>query len=312
MKRNFILLLTAFLIGSCGTDFNKPYSDTPTSGKVKIGCDETLQPLFNAQKDTFMGLYRYAEITPRVNAEQDVFADLLNDSVKAVMVTRKLNSTEEKVFKSRNLIPVTTKVAIDAIAIIVHPSNPDTLLSIDQLRGILDGRSGNWKALNPKSALNDISFVFDNKNSSTVRLLVDSLLNGKKELPSWCFAAKTNAEVIRYVESHPTAMGVIGVNWISDKDDPKHLRFSEKIKVVWLAKAKEPVYPDDYFGPFQAYMYTGDYPLTREVYMINREGRNGLGTGFVSFVASEQGQMIARLAGLLPASPYTRDIKIRY
>ena len=134
MKRNFILLLTAFLIGSCGTDFNKPYSDTPTSGKVKIGCDETLQPLFNAQKDTFMGLYRYAEITPRVNAEQDVFADLLNDSVKAVMVTRKLNSTEEKVFKSRNLIPVTTKVAIDAIAIIVHPSNPDTLLSIDQLR----------------------------------------------------------------------------------------------------------------------------------------------------------------------------------
>jgi phosphate transport system substrate-binding protein len=50
--------------------------------------------------------------------------------------------------------------------------------------------------------------------------------------------------------------------------------------------------------------------LKREVYMINREGRNGLGTGFVSFVAGEQGQRIVRLAGLLPSSPYTRDIKL--
>lgn len=312
MKRIIALALPLFLSGSCGTDFNKPYSDTPTSGKVRIGCDETLEPLFNAQKDTFMGLYRYAEITPRVNAEREVFQDLLSDSVKAVMVSRKLNAAEEQVFKSRNLIPVTTRVAVDALALIVHPSNPDTLLSMAQLKGILEGTNGTWKSLFPKSSLNDISFVFDHSGSSTVRFLVDSLLEGKTSLPSWCFAARSNQEVIRYVESHPNAMGVIGVNWISDKDDPKQLSFSKAIKVVWLTKANNPIYPDDYFGPYQAYMYSGEYPLTREVYMINREGRNGLGTGFVSFVASEQGQMIARLAGLLPASPYTRDIRIRY
>jgi phosphate transport system substrate-binding protein len=88
------------------------------------------------------------------------------------------------------------------------------------------------------------------------------------------------------------------------------LSFSNRIRVVWLSNVPDPIYPDNYFGPFQAYLFTGEYPLKREVYMINREGRNGLGTGFVSFVAGEQGQRIVRLAGLLPSSPYTRDIKL--
>ncbi|MBK9638452.1 MAG: substrate-binding domain-containing protein [Bacteroidetes bacterium] len=164
--------------------------------------------------------------------------------------------------------------------------------------------------IQPSSPLGAISFVFDNNGSSTMRLIRDSLMNGKTNFPSFCFATKSNAQVIDYVENNKNAIGVIGVNWISDRDDPKMLSFNKRIRVVWLSSAEKPIYPDDYFGPFQAYLFTGDYPLKREVYMISREGRAGLGTGFVSFAAGEQGQRIVRLAGLLPASPYTRDIKL--
>jgi phosphate transport system substrate-binding protein len=310
MKKLFHILLTAGLFSSCGTDLKKPYSDTPTSGIVNIAGDETLQPLLDANKDTFMGLYRYATLNVSTKPESECFKDLLNDSVKVILATRKLTAAEESVFKSKNLIPVTTRVAIDALAIIVNRENPDSLLEVEQLRSILQGKISSWKTINEKSSLGDLTFVFDHSASSTVRFLSDSLMNGSRSFPPYCFAAKSNPAVIDYVEKNKNAIGVIGVNWISDKDDPKMLSFSNRIRVVWLSNVPDPIYPDNYFGPFQAYLFTGEYPLKREVYMINREGRNGLGTGFVSFVAGEQGQRIVRLAGLLPSSPYTRDIKL--
>ena len=310
MKHLLILLLSAGLVVSCGTDFNKPYSDTPTSGKVNIAGDETLQPLLDANKNAFMGLYRYATINTSVKPEAACFTDLLNDSVKVIMATRKLNAAEEQVFKSKNLIPVTTRVAIDALAIIVNRDNPDSLLQMEQLKSMLTGKLTSWKQVNEKSTLGDLTFVFDHAASSTVRYLSDSLMGGSTSFPAYCYAAKNNPAVIDYVEKNKNAIGVIGVNWISDKDDPKMLSFNNRIRVVWLSNVPDPIYPDNYYGPFQAYLFTGEYPLKREVYMINREGRNGLGTGFVSFVAGEQGQRIVRLAGLLPSSPYTRDIKL--
>lgn len=310
MKKIIISLLLVTSIFSCGTDVNKPYNDTPTSGKVNIAGDETLEPLLDAASDTFMGLYKYATLKISYKSESACFNDLLNDSVKVILSTRKLKPAEEAVFKSKKLIPVTTRVAIDAIALIVNKENSDTLLQIDQLKAILSGKINDWHAINPKTKLGPISFVFDNNGSSTVRFLSDSLMNGNPKFPDYCFSAKSNAEVIDYVEKNTNAIGVIGVNWISDKDDPKMLSFSKRIKVVWISTVKNPIYPDNFFGPFQAYLFTGEYTLRREVYMINREGRNGLGTGFASFVAGEQGQRIVRLSGLLPSSPYTRDIRL--
>ena len=60
MRFQFFILL--ILLAGCGTNPDKPYSDTPTSGKVQMAADETLLPLIKAQVDTFHGLYRYAKI----------------------------------------------------------------------------------------------------------------------------------------------------------------------------------------------------------------------------------------------------------
>ncbi len=310
MKKIIVLMLLHHLFTSCGTDFNKPYSDTPTAGKVNITGDETLEPFIDATADTFMGLYQYAKLNVGYKSEADCFRDLINDSAKVIIVTRKCNASEEKYFKSKNLIPTTTRVAIDAIALIVNKENQDTLLQLEQLKNILSGKISDWKNINPKSESGKINFVFDNNGSSIVRFLSDSLMNGQKNFPEYCFAASSNAQVIDYVEKNKGSIGVIGVNWISDKDDPRMLSFIKRIKVVWLSTVADPVYPDNYFGPFQAYLFTGEYPLKREVYVINREGRNGLGTGFASFIAGEQGQRLVRLSGLLPSSPFTRDIRL--
>ena len=307
MKQKFVLFSLTFFL-SCGTDFKKPYSDTPTSGIVKISSDETLQPLMDAEKNTFMGLYQYAELNVKHTAEANCFNDLINDSAKVIIASRKLNDKENAYFKSRNLIPVTTKIALDALAIIVNKNNPDSILSVQQLTSILNGKNTNWNELFSSSKLGKISVVFDNNGSSNVRYLKDKLLDGKDFAPS-CFASASNPAVIKYVEENSNAIGIIGVSWISDFESKESQAFLSKIKVLDITSSKNPLYPDDYFKPYQAYIALAQYPLIREVYMISREGRVGLGTGFVSFVAGDAGQRIIRMAGLLPATMPVRLIK---
>ena len=62
--------------------------------------------------------------------------------------------------------------------------------------------------------------------------------------------------------------------------------------------------------PYQAYIKTKEYPFTRNVYMVSRQTRAGLGMGFVSFVAGEKGQLMILKAGIVPAIPPTRLVKI--
>lgn len=305
-KVQYFLFAFAVLFFSCNTNPNAPYNDTPTSGKVKIAADETLSLLVQSELDTFHGLYRYATINTHYANETELFRDFVNDSVKVIVASRRLSADEEAVFKSRHLIPVTTKVAIDALALIINKENKDSLMKISQLKDLLSGKINSWKQINSSSTLTDITFVFDNKGSSTVRFLHDSLMNGNA-FPSNCFAMNTNKEVLEYVEKNKNAIGVIGVSWIGDHDDKQVIDFLSRIRVMALTN-KENAAPGDYVQPYQAYISTKQYPLTREVYMINREGRAGLGTGFVSFVAGDAGQRIIRLAGLIPATMPVRII----
>ena len=93
-----------------------------------------MRPLVGAELDTFHGLYRYAFINMRYDHETRLFKDLLNDSVKVIVASRRLHADEENVFKARNLIPVTTKVAVDALALIINNNNNDSLLKISALK----------------------------------------------------------------------------------------------------------------------------------------------------------------------------------
>ena len=54
-----------------------------------------------------------------------------------------------------------------------------------------------------------------------------------------------------------------------------------------------------------------DFEDKADIYIINTEPRNGLATGFSSFVTSDKGQRIILKSGILPAVPPSRVINIR-
>ncbi len=304
----FLLALFFTGIYSCGSDAFKPdLSDTPTSGHLNICLDESFSPLLSAQAETFLALYKNANINLRTKTETEVFNDLMNDSCKVIVVGRELSNDQLKYFEQKKVMAKTLKIAVDALAFIVNADNPDSLFTASQIKDIITGKLIDWKNISSGNNLGSIAVVFDKAGSSNTRYLSEKFLN-KQPFPSNCFALQSNNDVINYVQHKKNAIGIIGVSWISDSNDTTAMSFLHKVKVVAIKNDDSQEFTD-YYKPFQAYIALHQYPFTRDVFLINRQARNGLGTGFASFVAGDQGQRIVRLKGLLPATMPIRLVK---
>ena len=300
----FILLM---FIG-CGNGTN-PTDETPTRGNIKIQADESFKLLIETELFTFQSLYKYAHITPSYKSEGDIIADFINDTVRNIIVTRQLTEKETKYLTSIRIIARTTKIAYDGVALIVNKNNTDTTLMYSQLQDILSGKITKWSQINPKSKTGDIILVFDNNKSGNFRLIKEKFMENTA-VPENCFAVNSNTEVLNYVKDKSNAIGVIGVNWISDKDDTISHNFMTDIRVMGIS-APGAAEGSEYYKPYQAYLADGSYPLKREVYYISRESFAGLGRGFVSFIAGDKGQRIVLKSGLVPATMPVRLVQIR-
>jgi phosphate transport system substrate-binding protein len=300
-------ILCAFTVFSCQNyDLNK---DSVTSGKLKIGIDESYSLMMDSQLFVFNQLYQHAQIQSTYAAEGDIIKALMDDSIQSAVICRPLNEKEMEYFKSIQRLPESTKIAVDAVALIVNPANMDSTFSMEQLTRMFNGQDTSWKQVNPNSSLGKINIVFDNQRSCNERTIREKFVPSGS-LPANCFAVHSNQEVIDYVNTNKNAIGIISVSWISDKDDPTSMAFLEKIKVVGIVDPKNTEKPNLARKPFQAYIYDGSYPLCRDVYIIRTGLRGTLGTGFASHVAGEKGQLIIHKMGMVAANAPTRVVKI--
>lgn len=299
-----LALFTLIMACSGGSDKKEP-TDTATSGEVNIVVDESFQRLFDTQIYTFESIYKNADVHAKYLPENEALALMMNDSCKVVVMCRDLTDKERKSFEANNLFPKSTKIAEDAVVLLVNPENADTILTVDQVKSILAGNDSLWSQLNKDSKLDGIKVVFDNAGSANARYMKDTVLQGK-EFGKNVFAVKSNPEVIEYVATHKNAIGFLSVNWISDIDDSLTTNTLKKVKMVAVAKNvdSEPI------KAYQAYIKTKEYAFTRDIYMINRQTRVGLGMGFVSFVAGDKGQLMILKAGLIPAIAPVRLVEV--
>jgi len=311
-KNNYIgAMALSIALSSCTpTDKSGKPLDTATSGEITIAVDDCYKPIISTQLDTFHAIYNRAKINAVYTTEENAFNLLMKDSVRCIVVPRKINETETNILKKIPITPQNILVAYDAVALIVNVENKDTTLSIENLEQIFNGQIKNWEELDKENKLGKIKVVFDASGSSTARYLKEKLNNNKPFLEN-CYAVKSNTEVIDYVEKNKNTLGVIGVNWISDADDPMSQTFLKRINVVAVAPPDTGIDDPVYVKPYQAYIATKQYPLLREVYIVSREARVGLGTGFASFVAGEKGQRIILKSGLLPARAPVRIIQFK-
>jgi phosphate transport system substrate-binding protein len=300
-------VVLTILSSSCGE--NKSLNETPTRGNIKISVDESFQPLIDSEVFTFTHLYTSAQITPQYKPEYDVINDFMNESVKVIVTSKKLSDYQIQYLRDTLVIARTTTYAYDALALVTNRQNKDTLVKYNTIKDIFLGKINKWKDINPKSKLGDIRVIFDNTKSGNIRYFKE-LFEVKDTLKSNFYAVRSNAEVIDFVSRNPDALGIVSVNWISDKDDSLSMSFINKINI--LAVSQQYINDGSYYRPYQGSIYDKSYPFVREVYFISRETFAGLGSGFINWACAEQGQRIVLKSGLVPATMPIRLVQIKH
>ncbi len=301
-------LIVGFTLFSCGNSSTTPSkkTDTPTTGEIHISADISFQPMVDQEIEIFEETYPDATIFVHYKPENELFKDLQVDSIQLIIAGRELNDAEKNYFKQKDYPLKTTHIATDGVAFVVNKENTTTQISYSALQKFFEGKINLWSELNPSNKKDSIRMVFDFPGGANVRYLSEKFLDNKP-LPNNCFGVNGNEEVISYVESHPNSIGVISVNYVSDNSVEGQQSFLGKVNVV---EVSHQLNDSSFYGPYQAYIKNTSYPLRRNVYIISKEMRTGLGTGFTAFVAGDKGQRIIMRAGLVPAVAPVRVVYV--
>lgn len=294
---NFLLIgLCSLSIFSCKEDPNKnqkgrpeTFDETPVQGTATVLVDETIFPVIEDAELVFESIYTKANITLIPKSQNEIYLDLSKDEERIAIMARDLDDSEIDYFKRIPVTPKRTHIATDAIAFITSKTSNDTIIQYTEIEKILKGEA------------TDKKLYFDNSNSSTVQSLLKHFELTK--IPSQnVFAAKSNKEVIENSTRDINAIGIVGVNWLTQPGD---LQSSvDKIKLLGIVKDSKVLKPN------QTDIMNKSYPFTRDIYIINIQGKTGLGMGFASYLGGQDGQRIILKAGLAPSRMPTREINI--
>ena len=303
--RNLWLLVAAVCITlatSCGSNHRKP-AGWRTSDDVHIAVDETFRDIMEEEIETFGLLNPSSAMKPVYCSEDSAIRMLLRDSVRCAITTRKLSKDELDVLKNYKLDAKQAMIATDAFALIVSKDNPDTLITVSEIRDIVSGRITRWEQLKHSGKKGELKLVFDNSGSSTVRYMRDSLLAGQ-QVAGNLYAQGSNQAVIDAVKDNPEIIGVVGANWLKGKSDSVLTSF-ENLDVKVLKVARKDGKNEIGWRPYQYRILTGDYPLIRSVYVILTDPRvRSYTKSFFYFLKGQKGQtIICNSSQLLPYTP---------
>ena len=267
---------------------NKPSS--PTMGNLVIGIDESLRPVTDPELSTFSVFYPNSHIKPLYLPEKEVVEKLLSNEIQVGIICRDLYDEEAEVIKTNYQHTLQTfKLAEDEIVAVASSSSPVNKISYNDIKKILAGEITDWRQIDPTFNEKLPVVVVMTASSSVNRYFYQ--INGLS-VPIQSYALGTTDEVIDYVKNNVAAIGILGGSWFYQKGN----KYPD-LKVLPLKKETPEA------GNSTEALY-------REVYGVTHEPFTGLGTGFISFLASQKGQLILEKAGMTPYKPISREIEL--
>ncbi len=283
-------LLTVSLLSGC-------QQRAAASSSVTLGTERAIQ---NKGSDTLVNLAlawaeRYRVLHPDIaiavtgGGSGTGIAALINGTVDIANASRQMKESEIAEAQANGIDPVEHTVAIDALAVVVHPDNPVSKLTIDQLADIFTGRITNWQAVGGNDA--PIVLLSRETNSGThVYFLEEVVRKGDGENKD-IFAPQTllmpsSVGITSELRRNPNAIGYDGFGYV----DPEH----EKM----IAVAKSSAAP--YITPSIASGADGSYPIARGLYMYTAGEPTGVIADYLTWILSDEGQAIVAELGFVP------------
>ncbi len=283
--------------------------ETPTSGQLTLCVSESHAALIQWEAGKFDSLYPEANLSVIKTTTREAIVNLLNDSVRAIIVDRALNAEEQRIVAEAEMALKQIRIAEDALALLVHRANAIESITQETFRAILTRKIVDWKEL-PESKLNGpIALVLTGRNSGAYELLQKHFYSLPQEfIPT--IVAESQDQVLEYVGNHVEAIGVVSLACYKHPTTKETLQdTSDPVRALAIAGTDSTGQPAR-FRLHQYNVYLGRYPMHYPVYYYFNTRRSALAAGFGSFLASGPGQNIITKWGLAPATQPVRFIQL--
>ena len=312
----------SLLLASCSK--GKKSNRSAVNGMCKVMCDESFKNILDDEIQVFEFSYKDATVLARYIDESAALDSLLNENTDLIITYRDLTPNQKKILQGQGRAYRSRRIAVDAVALIVNTANDIDYLSMNDIQDIMTGKSTKWGQVYP-TVLKDepIKVVFDKNRSGVLHYMKDKFNDGK-DLPIEFFAQGSSQEVFDIVKKTRNAIGIIGVSWITtdmkstaatieeryaeleNGSNQQETKFTSEVKVLGV-RTEDKI--TDY-KPYQAYIFDGSYPLTREIFAIDASPLGTVYHDFFVFLTGSIGQKIILQTGISPAAVPVRIVNV--
>lgn len=175
-------------------------------------------------------------------------------------------------------------IGLDALAIVIHPSNTTPALTMTQLRGLYSGKILDWAELDDDSG--EVVLV-SREDGSGSRALFERRVMDNETVSLTAVVMPTSADVVAFVARNPQAIGYVSrafvLPWLTGEESTS-TPASDRVRVV----------PVDDRLPSVTNIGDQSYSLTQPLFLLSRGEPQGQAKAFLDFVLSPAGQAIVR------------------
>jgi phosphate transport system substrate-binding protein len=224
------------------------------------------------------------KIEVRAHGSSTAFRNLASGEADIGMSSRPIKPEEALSLASQDDLTAPSAehiLALDGLAMVIHPDNPVNSLSTDTIAKIFSGKITDWSDVggNPGPM-----HVYSRDEQSGTYDTFNALVLGRHraKLASSARRLGSSTELSDSVASDPAGIGFVGLAYIRDA---KPLAISEC---------------DLHYEPTDFNVKTEEYPLSRRLFLYTpSSAQSPLAKDFIQFATSDNGQKVADKAGFV-------------
>ena len=244
----------------------------------RIKGSDTVLPVAQQTAERFMNQHPDARVTVTGGGTGVGISALMDNTTDIAMASRPIKFSEKMKIKEAGQDVDEIIVAYDALAVVVHPSNPVKQLTRQQLEDIFRGKITNWKEVGGSDA--KIVVYSRETSSGTYEFFKESVLGNKNYMSSILSMPATGA-IIQSVRQTKGAIGYVGLAYLNP-----------------YVKALAVSY--DYVYPSVENAVRKTYPVVRPLYYYYDKANEARVRPFIDFIQSAAGQDKTLNIGFIP------------
>lgn len=294
MKNNRIILLpflaTMMVLSVAGCN-SQGTNGNGLSGFIDVTGSNTVTPISTLFAENFMDANPQVNVAVSGPGSGAGIAALINGTTDICQSSRPIKQSEIEQASAKGIDVNETRIATDAIAVIVNPSNPVDELTVEQLSGIYTGAITNWKELGGNDA--SIVALARDTNSGTHVYFKEAIVqmdgtprkDTSLEYGGSVQLLPSTSTGVTQVAQNQNAIFYIGLGYMEDT-----------VKALGIKKTSDalPVLPS-----LQTAL-DDTYPVSRGLFYYTDGEPEGLIKSFIDFALSDEGQELVESAGFVP------------